>query len=269
MKLRQTLLCYFSPTGGTYKNAKAVADGIELPVLEKRVTLPADRKDALEIPEGSLVVLAAPVFGGRAPKLFTDYVKTLRGRGCPTLLCAVYGGRHYDMAFMDLYAAASTAGFMPFGCAALLAEHSFHERIQGGRPTAEDLKDATEIGARAVERLKAAEAPAVMPVERIPSRPVDLQAIGMHGEKLGGLSPNRPFPDPSCNRCGLCADVCPLGLIERGNPDRILEKCFKCGACVKLCPQKAMHFPQPDYEIVVQDCYEHFGMAPGRAESWF
>jgi ferredoxin len=267
MELKQTVLCYFSPTGGTYKNAKAVAGGAGFPVIEKRTTLPADRGEAFEIPEGSFVILAAPVFGGRAPKLFTEYVKTLRGRGCPALLCAVYGGRHYDMAFVDLYEAANAAGLVPFGCAALLAEHSFDRRIQTGRPTGKDLAEAEKIGALVVDRLKAVDVPAAMPEERIPARSVDLQAIGMHGEKLGGLSPNRPFPGPSCSRCGLCADVCPLGLIERGNPDRILEKCFKCGACVKLCPQKAMHFPQPDYEVVVQDCLEHFGKSNRSAES--
>ena len=46
-----------------------------------------------------------------------------------------------------------------------------------------------------------------------------------------------------CNRCGLCAEVCPTGaavLPPEGNPVYDLEACIGCSQCIALCPQLAL-----------------------------
>jgi len=46
-----------------------------------------------------------------------------------------------------------------------------------------------------------------------------------------------------CVKCGICAEVCPAGIIRIGKdkPELILEKaCMACGHCVAICPRDAL-----------------------------
>jgi nitroreductase/NAD-dependent dihydropyrimidine dehydrogenase PreA subunit len=45
-----------------------------------------------------------------------------------------------------------------------------------------------------------------------------------------------------CSKCGICAEVCPSGLIsiEEGPQERMIENCIACGHCVAACPQGAL-----------------------------
>ena len=108
-----------------------------------------------------------------------------------------------------------------------------------------------------------------MKAEEIPQRDVDLDAIGMHRERLGRLTPNRPAPLPHCLHCGACAMVCPLGLINVNDSDDIKPGCLKCNTCVKTCPVGAMQFAQEDFIAVAKNCEETFGKETREPEVWF
>lgn len=44
-----------------------------------------------------------------------------------------------------------------------------------------------------------------------------------------------------CNKCGVCARICPVGAIRmEGFPDIDLAKCLHCYACFYRCPRKAI-----------------------------
>lgn len=51
-------------------------------------------------------------------------------------------------------------------------------------------------------------------------------------------SPYRYKADASCNRCGLCKKVCPMGLTPYADPNAM--DCIRCGACLDKCPKKAL-----------------------------
>jgi ferredoxin len=45
----------------------------------------------------------------------------------------------------------------------------------------------------------------------------------------------------TCMRCGACASVCPLNLIEVLDAQvKVGDKCTDCGACAKACPVGAI-----------------------------
>lgn len=46
----------------------------------------------------------------------------------------------------------------------------------------------------------------------------------------------------SCNRCGTCASVCPVGNIEMGEKGPLFQHdCLRCMGCIQLCPKQAFY----------------------------
>jgi ferredoxin/protein involved in ribonucleotide reduction len=45
----------------------------------------------------------------------------------------------------------------------------------------------------------------------------------------------------SCNGCGICRNVCPMGNISGSEKPAYLNKCEFCLACIHHCPQNAIH----------------------------
>ncbi len=44
-----------------------------------------------------------------------------------------------------------------------------------------------------------------------------------------------------CVACGTCAEECPVGAIQEGEPYVISEdKCTDCGTCSEVCPVEAI-----------------------------
>lgn len=259
---------FFSPTGTTRKVVRAFAEGLGGERIENDITLPAGRSKALMDGGADLFVFAGPVYGGRSFKLLTGTIRKLEGAGRPAVCIATYGGRHYDMALADLYEAATAAGFQVIACSAFIGEHSFSRNIQTGRPDEEDLAVARGFGQQVRGKFEAGSL-AAMASEAIPQRPVDLDAIGMHRERLGKLTPNRPAPDENCLHCGACASVCPLGLIDVNDSDAIKPGCLKCNTCVKTCPVQSMQFRQEAFREVAKNCEETFGKEERRPQIWF
>ena len=59
----------------------------------------------------------------------------------------------------------------------------------------------------------------------------------MHADAHPVLKPGK------CNRCGLCAEICPAGaaiLPEDGDPMYDLKICIGCSQCIALCPKSAL-----------------------------
>ena len=72
----------------------------------------------------------------------------------------------------------------------------------------------------------------------------------MHADAHPVLKPGK------CDRCGLCAEVCPAGaavLPEDGDPVYDLEACVGCSQCIALCPQTALRIFWETDETVFQE----------------
>jgi len=50
--------------------------------------------------------------------------------------------------------------------------------------------------------------------------------------------------DPArCTRCGLCAELCPVGCIRMEDGPVWADSCESCQRCVGYCPERAIHVP--------------------------
>jgi ferredoxin len=68
--------------------------------------------------------------------------------------------------------------------------------------------------------------------------------------KMKGFDPAIEGPSPAsairitttelCTSCGLCAENCPWGVIDKDNPGTInYSGCMRCLRCVRICPAAA------------------------------
>lgn len=226
---------YFSPTGGT-KNAgeifcKAVSENVHaVNLVSNKVKMAA---------EGELVILAAPVFGGRIPAIAIEKMKQLDGSGKKAVTLAVYGNRDYDDALLELNDTAGACGFQVLASAALIAQHSVVPEVGMGRPDAQDEASITEFASKVLEKLKTDS-----------NSPV--QVPGNRPYKEGMNMPVSPLSLTDCSGCGKCAVLCPMDAIcmDGGKPETDAQKCILCMACVAHCPEKARILPPPLQETM-------------------
>ncbi|NLA38530.1 MAG: 4Fe-4S binding protein [Methanomicrobiales archaeon] len=71
-----------------------------------------------------------------------------------------------------------------------------------------------------------------------------------HENKTGAWRVFRPVFDPeACNRCGMCALVCPEGCVhenEEGMFEPDLDYCKGCGLCEEICPKDAIRMEKEE-----------------------
>jgi ferredoxin/protein involved in ribonucleotide reduction len=61
------------------------------------------------------------------------------------------------------------------------------------------------------------------------------------GRKLMNNSVKNFVVNDSCNGCGTCRNVCPMGNINGSEKPEYLNKCEFCLACIHHCPKNAIH----------------------------
>ena len=68
-----------------------------------------------------------------------------------------------------------------------------------------------------------------------------ITAITSIVRNLTGKNAQKYIVNSRCNKCGICAKVCPSGNITVTGKVCFADKCEVCFACLHLCPQNAMH----------------------------
>lgn len=237
MKLGVVKLVYFSPTGTTRAIAQAVARGIAADVTEiLDITRPEARRQPLQTAPTDLLVLAAPVYGGRIPGVAAQWLQTMRARQTPAACLAVYGNRAYEDALLELTDLAKTCGCAPLAGAAYVGEHSFstaESPVAPGRPDAADLAHAEAFGQQVRAKLEALASVADIPALHVPGN-----VPYKDGAKPNGL--DFIAVSDTCTQCGLCAAICPVEAIAPKDSRAIdLDACIRCCACIKSCPEHA------------------------------
>ena len=249
MRLKKLFVLYFSPTGGTEKIARLAAGELAaklgLPQEFISFTPPEGRQREYRFGPEDLLVMASPVYAGRLPnKLMPEYKAKIFGEETPALPICVFGNRSPDEALRELVLLLEGNGFRMAGAAAFAGRHAFSDRVGTGRPNGADQEQIRDFAARAAEKLAG---------EALPPLELDRGEIGPYYTPLredgtpAKFLKAKPLTDGDrCVRCGLCAQACPLGSIDRETMEAV-GLCIKCQACVRRCPTGAKHFEDPDF----------------------
>lgn len=151
----------------------------------------------------------------------------MQGNGARAVLVCVYGNRAYEDTLVELEDAAVQAGFQVVAGVAAIAEHSIAHQYAAGRPDSQDKQQLQDFGRNIWDKLQAGD-------HSQPTLPGNRPY-----KKAGGVG-MVPKPAKDCNRCGLCAQQCPVQAIDPADPSRTdKELCISCMRCVAVCPQGA------------------------------
>ncbi len=230
-------LLYFSPTSTTQITLKEIAKGIGKRVVASiDITDPGIRNKTAPEFKNDLVLIGAPVYGGRLPKEAAGYFKKIKASSSLAVLIVLYGNREFEDALLELKDIAVDSGFAAIAAAAFIGEHSFtnHEfLIALNRPDKKDLGKAFSFGKSIKGLIENFDLVSDMGPVEVP---------GNFPYKKGTSFGTFPVMDVTqeCDHCGICVDACPNNAIdENDNYSCLDELCIYCCACIKACPQKA------------------------------
>ena len=126
MEVKQVKLIYFSPTGTTQKVLESIAKGITVEDVEHiNLTLPEGARPTMPPFSDELVIIGAPVYGGRLPVHAINRFKQLKASKTLAIVIVVYGNREFEDALLELKNLATELGFNPVAAGAFIGEALF------------------------------------------------------------------------------------------------------------------------------------------------
>ena len=261
MEISGIHLISFSPCGHTLEYGRQIAFtfGQCIPQAgyeEANVTPLAAQDKKQFFNPANLVLLCAPVYGGRVPLPAVARFANLTARETPAVILVTYGNRAFDDALLELTAIAKNQGFLPVGAAACVAEHTLAADCASGRPNEADVESARNF-AREIAGILASDAFRGQPGLQVPGNP--------------DLRPYTPTPLPqqvnsNCVLCGQCWTNCPTGAIRPGFPGEVdSSACIACMGCINICRAGA-RIPGQEFLAAVQDRIRPLCMTPRKNE---
>lgn len=237
MRINKVITVVFSPTGTTRKAVRAFAAGTGIQTEEIDLTLPKDRQSFnRSFGKDEMLVAGLPVYAGRLPKNLEDFFGSIKGDATPAAAVVMYGNREYNDALIELRMKLEERGFAVKAGVVFIGEHTFSKNIATGRPDAGDLAIAAGFGKETAAAINADVNGA-------------LNLKGNYPFTWKGYDPSAPSGHPTyphiitadtCTQCGLCADNCPWGIIDKNDLKNVDHtRCMRCFRCIKNCPVSA------------------------------
>lgn len=250
MKISKVWAVYFSPVGSTGKMAEIIAREAakvcRVPVEIYDFTLPRARGGIKTFGGDELVVFATPTYAGRVPNKALPFVQELfQGKNTPAIAAVTFGNRNFDSSLTELAQELGEHGFRVLSAGGFVSRHVFSSQLAKGRPDAEDKALMRDFARRSAEKLLSAENAEALtaPVIRdgAPVAPYYVPR-GIDGQPAKFLKAKPVTDMDKCTNCKVCAEVCPMGSIDKNDITQVPGVCIKCQACVRLCPYDAKYF---------------------------
>ena len=258
MNTKKIKLMYFSATGTTQKVLESIGQGYGAAEVEHlNVTLPDSNQHPITSFTDELVIIGAPVYGGRIPLAVVSRLKRFKANGTPVVLVVVYGNREFDDALLELKNLAIEQGFKPIAGAAFIGEHSFASEdipIANGRPDEMDVQKARDFGVKIREKVTALQSAYDYTDLKVPGT-FPYTAQGAREMEVS------PITDENvCTTCGTCATVCPTDAISVTDQVTTQTKnCIRCCACIKNCPSGARVIGHDEWKYIANWLRENCG----------
>jgi ferredoxin len=252
MNILKVRAVFFTGTGTTERTttliAQRTAELLGASFETTNFSLPQSRALSLRFQARELIIFGVFAVAGRVPNVLLPYLNTLEGGGAAVVPVVLYGNRNYDDALIELRDMLTHRGARCIAAAAFIGEHSFSEVLAKGRPDEADLRKAKAFAAQIAEKVR--KDPAQAASVFVPGVPAPYrgyyQPLDPSGRPAGFLKA-KPITDKNCIDCKLCADLCPMGSIDREDVSRVPGLCIKCCACIKKCPVKAKSFQDENF----------------------
>lgn len=218
----------FSPTGGT----KKVSGFFTKTFCQESTYIDLSRRDidfsAFSFNSEDICIVSVPSYGGRVPDIAVSRLMQLKGGNARAVLIVAYGNRAYEDTLAELQDVMENAGFICVAAIAAVAEHSIMRQFATGRPDVQDGKELASFAAKVRAKIEHE------------STGEDLKLPGNRPYRTYNGVPLKPNADKSCQKCGVCANECPVGAIPAGNPSVTdTGKCISCMRCISVCTQNA------------------------------
>lgn len=224
MNTLQTL--YFSPTGHTKSIVEFIEKGISYYETKTRwdMTPYTSRTLHIALQSNDLLLMGIPVYSGRVPKTVLERLVQIKGNNTPAILVATYGNREYNDALLELEEVLTEKGFIVFGAAAFVTEHSVCGEFGKGRPDLSDWASITLFLEKINEKIK----------NQLTRLTVNIR--GSKPYRPYKRVPLHPHGTSKCINCKACVSVCPVQAISLETPKKTnKEVCISCMACIKYC----------------------------------
>ncbi len=209
-------LLTFSPTGQSKACALAVAKATKQKFLEIDVTHFIQRAKPLALADTTLIV-AYPVYGGRVPHLFAEYLKEMvTCTNCKALVIASFGNRAFEDALVEMEDLLLGKGVPLIGAASIGCQHSYTDKVGSKRPDIEDFQILDRLAVYLNGETKTVHPPGNRPYKR------DMPLAD---------PPYMPQPKDMTHPIDShCYRVCPTGCLAKADA----SLCIHCCACIQV-----------------------------------
>ncbi len=232
---------YFSATDTTRRCVASFCQGFGCETIAS-INLADDFNATFpDFTSNDIVVLAAPVYGGRLPGQVASAFERLKGNDAVAIAIAVYGNRDYEDALLELTDILHDKGFRIAGAGAFIGQHSIFPKVAKARPDLSDEQDLVRFGmeckASIMKGFDASNIPFIKG-----NRPYKVSA---------GVSISPKAKEADCIKCGKCVAKCPVDAIPADTPfDTDTTKCISCGRCISVCAKGARRYSGFSYSLI-------------------
>ena len=227
MKILKVYRVFFSPSGTTRTVVNEIASQfVNFPTEEIDLTRYENRQRKYCFTETDLVIIGAPAYAGRVPAPMVEALSRFIGLTTPVVVVATYGNKALDDTLMELCKVMIQREFIPVAAGVFPCQHTFLPELAQGRPDEKDMEIIHKFGKELRDRLRIAVAYAMKPLTIPGSYPYKKPPMG--------IFPFQVETSEYCIHCMLCADVCPMQVIDHEDPFSIDHT-----ACIRFCGRTA------------------------------